>query len=161
MYDDSDKHTNAYKKANLLIRNPSSREAYPRDIFYIHTRLLKRAAQFSKYYGYSSLTALPVVKIKRDNLNTYIPTNLISITDGQRFLRTDYSKKRLYPASDIEKSVSKIRRKAQSALMSWISGDFKSNLLSYLRITELLSMRVSVSNEQRTSYNSGLAALSV
>jgi len=118
VYDDSDKHTNAYQKANLLIRNPSRREAYPRDIFYIHTRLLKRAAQFSKYYGYSSLTALPVVKIKRDNLNTYIPTNLISITDGQRFLRTDYSKKSLYPASDIEKSVSKIRRKAQSALMS-------------------------------------------
>ena len=67
----------------------------------------------------------------------------------------------MYPASDIEKSVSKIRRKAQSALMSWISNDFKSNLLSYLRISELLSMSVSVSNEQRASYESGLAALSV
>ena len=118
VYDDLDKHTNAYREANLLIRNPSGREAYPGDIFYIHTRLLERAAQFSKYYGYRSLTALPVVKIKRDNLNTYIPTNLISITDGQWFLRTDYSKKGLYPALDIEKSVSKIRRKAQSALMS-------------------------------------------
>jgi len=83
IYDDLDKHANAYREANLLIRNPSGREAYPGDIFYIHARLLERAAQFSKYYGYGSLTALPVVEIKGDNLNTYIPTNLISITDGQ------------------------------------------------------------------------------
>jgi F0F1-type ATP synthase alpha subunit len=76
-------------------------------------------------------------------------------------LRTDYSKKGLYPALDIEKSVSRIGRKAQSTLMSWISNDFKSNLLSYLRIAELLSMGVSVSNEQRSSYNAGLAALGV
>jgi F-type H+-transporting ATPase subunit alpha len=118
IYDDLDKHANAYREANLLIRNPSGREAYPGDIFYIHARLLERAAQFSKYYGYGSLTALPVVEIKGDNLNTYIPTNLISITDGQWFLRTDYSKKGLYPALDIEKSVSRIGRKAQSSLMS-------------------------------------------
>jgi len=83
IYDDLDKHANSYRKMNLLIRNPSRREAYPRDIFYIHSRLLKRAAQMNKYYGYRSLTALPVVEIKGDNLATYIPTNLISITDRQ------------------------------------------------------------------------------
>ena len=78
-----DKHTNAYKKANLLMRNPSRREAFPSDVFFLHSKLLKRAGQLSFKRGYSSLTALPVMKTKRDSLDTYIATNLISITDRQ------------------------------------------------------------------------------
>ena len=118
IYDDLDKHTNAYKKSNLLMRNPSRREAYPRDIFYIHARLLERAGQFRTAYGYGSLTALPIVEIKGDSIDTYIATNLISITDGQWFLSKDLTKRRIYPALDVERSVSRVRRKAQPALMA-------------------------------------------
>ena len=117
IYDDLKSHANTYRQLGLLLRNPPGREAYPGDTFYLHSRLLERAAQMSKKYGYGSLTALPVVEILQNNLSTFIPTNLISITDGQWFLRSDYAKKGLFPALDLEKSVSRIGRKSQSEVM--------------------------------------------
>lgn len=117
IYDDLKSHANTYRQLGLLMRNPPGREAYPGDTFYLHSRLLERAAQMSKQYGSGSLTALPVVEILENNLTTFIPTNLISITDGQWFLRSDYVKQGLFPALDIEKSVSRIGRKSQSELM--------------------------------------------
>jgi F0F1-type ATP synthase alpha subunit len=83
IYDDLKAHSNTYRQLGLLMRNPPGREAYPGDTFYLHSRLLERAAQMSKRYGYGSLTALPIVEILQDNLSSFIPTNLISITDGQ------------------------------------------------------------------------------
>ena len=83
IYDDLQAHSNTYRQLGLLMRNPPGREAYPGDTFYLHSRLLERSAQMSKQYGYGSLTALPLVEIQQDNLSNFIPTNLISITDGQ------------------------------------------------------------------------------
>jgi F-type H+-transporting ATPase subunit alpha len=99
------------------MRNPCRREAYPSDIFYVHARLLKRSAQMSWYYGHSSLTALPVIEVCNDDITTYIPTNLISITDRQWFLDSKVMLKRLFPALNMERSVSRVRKKAQSELM--------------------------------------------
>uniref|UniRef100_A0A2P2IBU4 F0F1 ATP synthase subunit alpha n=1 Tax=Hirondellea gigas TaxID=1518452 RepID=A0A2P2IBU4_9CRUS len=117
IYDDLKAHSNTYRQLGLLMRKPPGREAYPGDTFYLHSRLLERAAQMSKKYGYGSLTALPVVEILQDNLSSFIPTNLISITDGQWFLRSDYQKRGLFPALDLEKSVSRIGKKSQSLFM--------------------------------------------
>ena len=143
------------------MRNPPGREAYPGDTFYLHSRLLERAAQMSKKYGNGSLTALPVVEILQNNLTTFIPTNLISITDGQWFLRSDYVKQGLFPALDIEKSVSRIGRKSQSELMKWVSGDFKNSLIQYLRLTELLQAGVPLSENQEIQYNVSQMAVGV
>jgi len=118
IYDDLDKHANAYREANLLMRNPSGREAFPGDVFFLHAKLLERAGQLSRVYGYGSMTALPVMEIKGDSLDTYIATNLISITDGQWFLDSELAKQGWYPALDIEKSVSRIGKKAQPKLMT-------------------------------------------
>lgn len=118
IFDDMEKHANAYREANLLMRNPSGREAFPGDVFFLHSKLLERAAQLSFKKGYGSLTALPVMETKGDTLDTYIATNLISITDGQWFLSSRLEQQGWFPAIDIEKSVSRIGKKAQPALMS-------------------------------------------
>ena len=161
IYDDLKTHANTYRQLGLLMRNPPGREAYPGDTFYLHSRLLERAAQMSKKYGEGSLTALPVVEILQNNLTTFIPTNLISITDGQWFLRSDYVKQGLFPALDIEKSVSRIGRKSQSELMKWVSGDFKNALIQYLRLTELLQAGVPLSENQEMQYNVSQMAVGV
>ena len=161
IYDDLKSHANTYRQLGLLMRNPPGREAYPGDTFYLHSRLLERAAQMSKKYGGGSLTALPVVEILQNNLTTFIPTNLISITDGQWFLRSDYVKQGLFPALDIEKSVSRIGRKSQSELMKWVSGDFKNALLQYLRLTELLQAGVPLSEHQEMQYSVSQMAVGV
>lgn len=161
IYDDLKSHANTYRQLGLLLRNPPGREAYPGDTFYLHSRLLERAAQMSKKYGYGSLTALPVVEILQNNLTTFIPTNLISITDGQWFLRSDYVKQGLFPAIDLEKSVSRIGRKSQSELMKWVSGDFKNSLIQFLRLSELLQAGVPLSENQELQYNMSQIAVGI
>ena len=98
------------------MRKPPGREAYPGDIFYLHARLLERSSQLSKQYGGGSLTALPIIETLEESINSLIPTNIISITDGQYFLKTELAYRNIFPAIDIEKSVSRIGSKAQPLL---------------------------------------------
>lgn len=118
VYDKMNNHAKAYRQMTLLIKNPPGREAYPGDIFFQQARLLERAAQMARKYGYGSLTAFPVYETQLENIRTYIATNLISITDGQIYLSKKIFQTGLRPAIDIFKSVSRVGSKAQPALLT-------------------------------------------
>ena len=120
-----------------------------------------RAAQMSFHYGAGSLTALPIVELQNGDLSKLIPTNLISITDGQWLLRSDYSKQGLYPAVDLDKSVSRIGSKAQSSLMKWLTPDFKHSLLEYVKLSDMKSVGVPLSEFQKIQFNKSKAAMAV
>jgi proton translocating ATP synthase F1 alpha subunit len=134
IYDDLSKHAVAYRQISLLLRRPPSREAYPGDIFYLHSRLLERAAKLSEDYGNGSLTALPIVETLAGDLSAYIPTNVISITDGQIFLEEELFKSGIRPAINLNLSVSRVGSAAQQKLMKSISGKLKLFLASYKEV---------------------------
>jgi proton translocating ATP synthase F1 alpha subunit len=131
IYDDLSKHAVAYRQLSLLLRRPPSREAYPGDIFYVHSKLLERAAKLNETYGSGSLTALPIVETLAGDLSAYIPTNVISITDGQIFLEEELFKSGIRPAINLNLSVSRVGSAAQQKLMKSISGTLKLFLASY------------------------------
>ncbi len=134
IFDDLTWHARAYRELSLLLRRPPGREAYPGDIFYIHSRLLERATHLRDEYGGGSLTALPVVETQAQNLSAYIPTNLISITDGQIYLSPSLFQKGVLPAVDVGKSVSRVGGKAQLPAYRAVSGKLR---LSYAQFQEL------------------------
>jgi F-type H+-transporting ATPase subunit alpha len=134
VYDDLTRHARAYRELSLLLRRPPGREAYPGDIFYIHARLLERATHLRKEHGGGSLTALPIVETQAQNISAYIPTNLISITDGQIFLSPDLFRKGVMPAIDIGKSVSRVGGKTQLPVYRAVAGDLK---LAYAQFEEM------------------------
>jgi F-type H+-transporting ATPase subunit alpha len=121
IYDDLTNHARAYRELSLLLRRPPGREAFPGDIFYIHSRLLERATHLSKELGGGSLTALPIIETEAQNISAYIPTNLISITDGQIYLSPKLFELGILPAVDISKSVSRVGGKAQLAVYRLLS----------------------------------------
>jgi len=121
IYDDLTNHAQAYRQLSLLLRRPPGREAYPGDIFYIHSRLLERAAQMSRQFGGGSLTALPIVTTKAGDISGYIPTNVISITDGQIFLSSKLANQGLFPAIDLNLSVSRVGSDAQVPALKAVS----------------------------------------
>ncbi|MGA7595085.1 MAG: alternate F1F0 ATPase, F1 subunit alpha, partial [Gallionella sp.] len=125
VYDDLTNHARAYRELSLLLRRPPGREAYPGDIFYIHSRLLERATHLCEELGGGSLTALPIIETEAQNLAAYIPTNLISITDGQVYLSPNLFELGILPAVDVGKSVSRVGGQAQRAAYRAISGDLK------------------------------------
>ena len=125
IYDDLSEHAVAYRQMSLLLRRPPGREAYPGDVFYLHSRLLERAAQLSFINGGGSLTALPIVETKGADISAYIPTNIISITDGQLFLTSSLSNKGIRPAIDLQLSVSRVGSAAQYDAMSFVSKKIK------------------------------------
>jgi len=125
IYDDLTRHARAYRELSLLLRRPPGREAYPGDIFYVHARLLERAAQLGAARGGGSLTALPIVETQAENLTAYIPTNLISITDGQIYLSPRLVQKGQFPAIDLGKSVSRVGGKAQAPAYRQVAGDIR------------------------------------
>lgn len=131
VYDDLSKHAVAYRQMSLLMRRPPGREAYPGDVFYIHSRLLERAAKMSDEKGGGSLTALPIIETQSGDLAAYIPTNVISITDGQIFLETDLFFKGMRPAINVGISVSRIGSAAQTAGMKKVAGKLKLDLAQY------------------------------
>ncbi len=131
VYDDLSKHAVSYRQMSLLMRRPPGREAYPGDVFYIHSRLLERAAKMSDERGGGSLTALPIIETQAGDLAAYIPTNVISITDGQIFLATDLFYKGMRPAINIGISVSRIGSAAQTPEMKKVSGKLKLDLAQY------------------------------
>jgi F-type H+-transporting ATPase subunit alpha len=134
VYDDLTHHARAYRELSLLLRRPPGREAFPGDIFYIHSRLLERATHLREERGGGSLTALPIIETEAQNISAYIPTNLISITDGQIYLSPSLFELGVLPAVDVGKSVSRVGAKAQRAAYRAVTGDLK---LAYAQFEEL------------------------
>jgi len=134
VYDDLTHHARAYREISLLLRRPPGREAFPGDIFYIHSRLLERATHLNQERGGGSLTALPIIETEAENISAYIPTNLISITDGQVYLSPSLFELGVLPAVDVGKSVSRVGGKAQRAAYRAVAGDLK---LAYAQFEEL------------------------
>lgn len=134
VYDDLTHHARAYRELSLLLRRPPGREAFPGDIFYIHSRLLERATHLREELGGGSITALPIIETEAQNISAYIPTNLISITDGQIYLSPSLFELGVLPAVDVSKSVSRVGGKAQRAIYRAVTGDLK---LAYAQFEEL------------------------
>ncbi len=130
-YDDLSKQAVAYRQMSLLLRRPPGREAYPGDVFYLHSRLLERAAKLSDANGAGSLTALPVIETQANDVSAYIPTNVISITDGQIFLETDLFYQGIRPAVNVGLSVSRVGSAAQIKAMKQVAGKIKGELAQY------------------------------
>jgi len=130
-YDDLSKHAVAYRQLSLLLRRPPGREAYPGDVFYLHSRLLERAAKMSSNHGGGSLTALPVIETQAGDVSAYIPTNVISITDGQIFLETDLFYSGVRPAVNVGISVSRVGGSAQIKAMKQVAGSLRLDLAQY------------------------------
>src|SRR5512136_26399 len=131
IYDDLSKHAAAYREISLLLRRPPGREAFPGDVFYLHSRLLERAAKLSDAMGGGSLTALPIIETQAGDISGYIPTNVISITDGQIFLEADLFHGGIRPAIDVGISVSRVGGKAQIPAMKQIAGSLRLDLASF------------------------------
>ncbi len=131
VYDDLSKHAWAYRQVSLLMRRPPAREAYPGDVFYLHSRLLERAAQLSKERGSGSLTALPIIETLLGDVSAYIPTNVISITDGQIYLETDLFNAGIRPAMNVGISVSRVGGDAQTKAMKQVAGRLKGDMAQY------------------------------
>jgi F-type H+-transporting ATPase subunit alpha len=131
VYDDLSKHAQAYREISLLLRRPPGREAYPGDVFYLHSRLLERAAKLKKELGGGSLTALPVIETQAGDLSAYIPTNVISITDGQIFLEADLFNQGIRPAINVGNSVSRVGGSAQIKAMRQVAGSLRLDLAQY------------------------------
>ncbi|MFC1942213.1 F0F1 ATP synthase subunit alpha [Chloroflexota bacterium] len=134
IYDDLSKHAWAYRQLSLLLRRPPGREAYPGDVFYLHSRLLERAAKYAPEYGGGSLTALPIIETQAGDVSAYIPTNVISITDGQLYLETDLFNAGIKPALNVGISVSRVGSKAQTSAMKQVAGRLKLDMGQYREV---------------------------
>jgi len=134
IYDDLSKHAWAYRQLSLLLRRPPGREAYPGDVFYLHSRLLERAAKYAKEYGGGSLTALPIIETQAGDVSAYIPTNVISITDGQLYLESDLFNAGIKPALNVGISVSRVGSKAQTPAMKKVAGRLKLDMGQYREV---------------------------
>ncbi|MEC7183131.1 MAG: F0F1 ATP synthase subunit alpha, partial [Bdellovibrionota bacterium] len=131
IYDDLTKQAQAYRQMSLLLRRPPGREAFPGDVFYLHSRLLERAAKLSEAAGSGSLTALPVIETQEGDVSAYIPTNVISITDGQIYLESDLFNSGIRPAVNVGLSVSRVGGSAQIKAMKKVSGTLRLDLAQY------------------------------
>merc|ERR1712136_274819 len=134
IYDDLSKQAVAYRQMSLLLRRPPGREAYPGDVFYLHSRLLERAAKMNDNQGGGSLTALPIIETQAGDVSAYIPTNVISITDGQIFLETELFYKGIRPAINVGLSVSRVGAAAQLKAMMQVAGTMKLELAQYREV---------------------------
>ncbi|MGH9279608.1 MAG: F0F1 ATP synthase subunit alpha, partial [Acidimicrobiales bacterium] len=139
VYDDLSKQAEAYRQLSLLLRRPPGREAYPGDVFYLHSRLLERAAKLSDDRGAGSLTALPIIETKEGDVSAYIPTNVISITDGQIYLQTDLFRSGVRPAVDVGISVSRVGGNAQIKAMKTVAGTLKIDLAQFRELEAFAS----------------------
>lgn len=155
VYDDLNKHADAYRELSLLLRRPPGREAYPGDIFYIHARLLERACKLRPDLGGGSLTALPIVVTQRGNVSAYIPTNLISICDGQIVLDTDLFNRGIKPAVDVGQSVSRVGGEAQSDAMRDVAGELRLELSQYEEVSRFARFGAEVDAATRRQIEHG------
>lgn len=155
IYDDLSKHAVAYRQLSLLLRRPPGREAYPGDIFYLHSRLLERAAKLSDEKGGGSLTALPIIETKEGDVSAYIPTNIISITDGQIFLDTDLFNKGVRPAMDIGISVSRVGSSAQTKAMKKVAGKMRIELAQFRELEAFAQFASDLDQETKSRIEKG------
>ncbi len=161
VFDDLSKHANAYRELSLLLRRPPGREAYPGDIFYIHSRLLERACKISPANGGGSITALPIAVTQNGNLTSYIPTNLISITDGQIVLDGNLFNLGQKPAIDIGRSVSRVGSKAQEPAMRELVGNYKLELSQYQEVAHFTQFGSDLDQATRLQIERGKRLLSL
>jgi len=155
IYDDLSKQAVAYRALSLLLRRPPGREAYPGDVFYLHSRLLERAAKLSKEKGGGSLTALPIVETQEGDISGYIPTNVISITDGQIFLETDLFNKGMRPAVHVGNSVSRVGSSAQTKAMKKVSGKIKLELAQFRELEAFMQFSQDLDPETKARIEAG------
>jgi len=155
IYDDLSKHAIAYRQLSLLLERPAGREAYPGDVFYLHSRLLERSANLSKELGGGSMTALPVVETQAGNISAYIPTNLISITDGQIYLSTKLFDEGILPAIDIGLSVSRVGGAAQNDAMRAVSKNLALDVAQYLELRVFARFGTELDTETRQQLDRG------
>ncbi len=155
VYDDLSKHAVAYRELSLLLHRPSGREAYPGDIFYLHSRLLERAAHLSDELGGGSITALPIIETLAGDISAYIPTNVISITDGQIFLDADLFNEGQRPAINVGLSVSRVGGSAQSPVMKKVSSSLRTRLAQYRELAEFMQFGSDIDDATRATLESG------
>ncbi len=155
VYDDLSKHAVAYRQMSLLLRRPPGREAYPGDIFYLHSRLLERAAKLSAELGGGSLTALPIIETQEGDVAAYIPTNVISITDGQIFLETDLFNKGIRPALNVGISVSRVGSSAQTKAMKKVSGKIRLELAQFRELEAFMQFAGDLDADTKARIESG------
>jgi F-type H+/Na+-transporting ATPase subunit alpha len=155
IYDDLSKHAAAYREISLLLRRPPGREAYPGDVFYLHSRLLERAAKMSDKMGGGSLTALPVIETQAGDVSAYIPTNVISITDGQIFLETDLFNSGVRPAVNVGISVSRVGGSAQIKAMRQVAGTLKLELAQYRELAAFAQFGSDLDKATQNQLNRG------
>jgi len=155
VYDDLSKHAVAYRALSLLLRRPPGREAYPGDVFYLHSRLLERAACMSKEYGGGTLTALPIIETQAGDISAYIPTNVISITDGQIYLETELFNSGIRPAINPGLSVSRVGGAAQIGAMKKIAGPLRVELAQYRELAAFAQFGSDINPETLTTLRHG------
>lgn len=155
VYDDLSKQAVAYRQLSLLLRRPPGREAYPGDIFYLHSRLLERAAKLSKEKGGGSITALPIIETQEGDISAYIPTNVISITDGQMFLEADLFNKGTRPAINVGISVSRVGSAAQTKAMKKVSGRIKLDLAQFRELEAFMQFSQDLDTETKNRIDGG------
>ena len=155
VYDDLSKHAVAYREISLLLHRPSGREAYPGDIFYLHSRLLERAARINAEAGGGSVTALPVIETQAGDISAYIPTNVISITDGQIFLETDLFNEGQRPAVNVGLSVSRVGGAAQTKLMKQVASSLRTGLAQYRELASFTQFGSDLDETTRKTLASG------
>ncbi len=153
--DDLSKHANAYRQMSLLLRRPPGREAYPGDIFYLHSRLLERSAKLSKELGGGSITALPIIETQEGDVSAYIPTNVISITDGQIFLETDLFNKGIRPALNVGISVSRVGSSAQTKAMKKVAGKIRLELAQFRELEAFMQFASDLDEDTKSRIESG------
>jgi F-type H+-transporting ATPase subunit alpha len=155
VYDDLSKHAQAYREISLLLRRPPGREAYPGDVFYLHSRLLERAAKLNKELGGGSLTALPIIETQAGDLSAYIPTNVISITDGQIFLESDLFHQGVRPAINVGNSVSRVGGSAQIKAMRQVAGTLRLDLAQYRELAAFAQFGSDLDKSTQAQLNRG------
>ena len=155
VYDDLSKHAQAYREISLLLRRPPGREAYPGDVFYLHSRLLERAAKLNAELGGGSLTALPIIETQAGDLSAYIPTNVISITDGQIFLETDLFHQGVRPAINVGNSVSRVGGAAQVKAMRQVAGSLRLDLAQYRELAAFAQFGSDLDKATQAQLNRG------
>jgi len=155
IYDDLTKHAVAYRQMSLLLRRPPGREAYPGDVFYLHSRLLERAAKLSDKLGAGSLTALPIIETQAGDISAYIPTNVISITDGQIFLETDLFYQGVRPAISVGLSVSRVGGSAQTKAVKSVAGTLRLNLAQYRELAAFAQFGSDLDKDTQKTLNRG------
>ncbi len=161
VYDDLSKHAAAYREVSLVLKRPSGREAYPGDVFYLHSRLLERAARVGEKYGNGSLTALPIIETQAGDVSAYIPTNVISITDGQIFLETDLFYQGVRPAINVGISVSRVGSAAQIKAMKQVAGKLKGELAQFRELAAFAQFGSDLDAKTQAQINRGKRIMEV